>query len=71
MRREWEERMKTRFLRLVKVVLLNDSNEFDSRSIVMWNGNGDEEELKEILEKGEMIEGIRGNRGQFVGIQVT
>ena len=37
----------------------------------MWNGNGDEEGLKEVFEKGEVIEGIRGNGGQFVGIQIT
>ena len=30
-------------------------------SIVMWNGNEDEEVLKESTEKGEIIEGIRGN----------
>ena len=35
----------------------------------MWNGNEDEEGLKEDFEKGEVIEVIRGNRGQFVGIQ--
>ena len=35
----------------------------------MWNGNEDEEGLKEIFEKGEVIEGIRVNGGQFVGIQ--
>ena len=37
----------------------------------MWNGNEDEEGLKEMSEKGEMIESIRGNGGQFVGIQRT
>ena len=37
----------------------------------MWNGNEDEEGLKEGFEKGEMIEGIRGNGGEFVGIQRT
>ena len=37
----------------------------------MWNGNEDEEELKEGFEKGEVIEGIRVNGGQFVGIQIT
>ena len=37
----------------------------------MWNGNEDEEGLKERFEKGEVIEGIRGNGGQFVGIQIT
>ena len=35
----------------------------------MWNGNEDEEELKEEIEKGEVIEGIRVNGGQFVGMQ--
>ena len=34
----------------------------------MWNGNEDEEELKEGFEKGDVIEGIRMNGGQFVGI---
>ena len=37
----------------------------------MLNGNEDEEGLKEGFEKGEVIEGIRVNRGQFVGIQIT
>ena len=32
----------------------------------MWNVNEDSEGLKEGLEKGEVIEGIRGNGGQFV-----
>ena len=32
---------ETRFLRLVKVVFWSDCNEFDWRSIVMWNGNVD------------------------------
>ena len=50
---------------------MSDSNEFDSRSIVMWNGNEDEEGLKEDFEKGEVIECIRGNGGQFVGMQIT
>ena len=36
-----------------------------------WNGDEDEEELKEGFEKGEVIEGIRVNGGQFVGIQRT
>ena len=35
----------------------------------MWNGNEDEEGLKEGFEKGEVIEGIRGNGGEGVGIQ--
>ena len=37
----------------------------------MWNGNEDEDGLKEGFEKSEVIEGIRGNGGQFVGIQIT
>ena len=37
----------------------------------MWNGNEDEEGLKECFEKGEVKEGIRGNGGQFVRIQIT
>ena len=37
----------------------------------MWNGNEDEEGLKEVIEKGEMIEDIRRNGGEFVGIQRT
>ena len=37
----------------------------------MWNGNEDEEGLKERFEKGEVIEGIRVNGGEFVGIQIT
>ena len=36
-----------------------------------WNGNEDEEGLKEVFEKGEVIEGIRGNGGEFVGTQIT
>ena len=36
----------------------------------MWNGNEDEEGLKGF-EKGEVIEGIRMNGGQFVGMQIT
>ena len=35
----------------------------------MWNGNEDEEGLKEVFEKGEVIEGIRVNGGEFVVIQ--
>ena len=38
---------------------------------MVWNGEVDEEELKEIFEKGEAIEGIRVNGGQFVVIQRT
>jgi hypothetical protein len=37
----------------------------------MWNGNENEEGLKEIFKKGEVIEDIRGNGGQFVVIQIT
>ena len=37
----------------------------------MWNGNEDEKELKEVFEKGEVIEGVRGNGGQFVVIQIA
>ena len=33
----------------------------------MWNGNEDEEGFKEVFEKGEVIEGIRGNGSEFVG----
>ena len=38
--------------------------------LVMWNGNENEEGLKEGFETGEVIEGIRGNGGEFVGIQI-
>ena len=37
----------------------------------MWNGNEYEEGLKEGFEKGEVIEGIRGNGGKIIGIQIT
>ena len=37
----------------------------------MWNENEDEEKLKESFEKGEVIESIRGNGGEFVDIQYT
>ena len=37
----------------------------------MWNGNEDSEGLKEGFEKGEVIEHIRGDGGQIVGIQPT
>ena len=50
---------------------MSDSNEIELRSIVMYNGNEDEEGLKEGCEKGEVIEDIRGNGGQLVGIQIT
>ena len=36
-----------------------------------WDGNDDDEGLKEGSEKGEVIEGIRGNGGEFVGKQAT
>ena len=48
---------------------MNDFNEFNSMSIVMWNGNEDSEGLKEDCKKSEVIEGIRENGGQFVGMQ--
>ena len=35
----------------------------------MWNVNEDEEGLKEVFEKGEVIESIRGNGGQFVVVE--
>ena len=34
----------------------------------MWNGNEDEEGLKEGFEKGKAIENIRVNGGEFVGM---
>ena len=34
----------------------------------MWNGNEDEEGLKEGSEKCEVIEGIRVNGSEFVGM---
>ena len=34
----------------------------------MWNGNEDEEGLEEGYERGEVIEGIRVNGGEFVEI---
>ena len=37
----------------------------------MWNGNEDEEKLKEISEKGEVIESIRVNGDEFVETQIT
>ena len=37
----------------------------------MWNGNEDSEGLKEGFEKCEVIEGIRGNGDQIVGMQIT
>ena len=37
----------------------------------MWNGNEDEGKLNEIFEKGEVIEGIRGNGCQVVETQFT
>ena len=37
----------------------------------MRNGNEDEEGLKEGFEKGEVIEDIKVNGGEFVGIQRT
>ena len=35
----------------------------------MWNGNEDEEGLKEVFEKCEVVKDIRVNGGKFVGIQ--
>ena len=35
----------------------------------MWNGNEDEEGLKEYSQKSEVIEGIRVNGGEFVVVQ--
>ena len=32
----------------------------------MWNGNEDEEGLKEVFEKGEVIESIRGNGDETI-----
>ena len=37
----------------------------------MRNENEDEQRLKKRFEKGEVIEGIRVNGGEFVGIQIT
>ena len=37
----------------------------------MWNENEDEEGLKEGCEKGEVIEGIRVDGGEFIGMQIT
>ena len=37
----------------------------------MRNGNDDGEGLKEGIEKGEVIESVRVNGGEFVGIQIT
>ena len=37
----------------------------------MWNGNEDEEGLKEGFEKSEVIEGIRMNGSEIVGIQMA
>ena len=37
----------------------------------MWNGNEDEEGLKKGIEKGEVIEGVRVNGIQFVGMQIA
>ena len=37
----------------------------------MWNGNEDEEGLKEGFEKGEVIESIRVDGCEFVGKQRT
>ena len=37
----------------------------------MWNGNEDEEGLKDGFEKDEVIESIRGNGGEFIGMKIT
>ena len=37
----------------------------------MWNGNDDEEGLKERFEKSEVIESIRVNGGELIEIQIT
>ena len=37
----------------------------------MLNGNENEEGLKEVFEKGEVIEGIRVNGSEIVGMQIT
>ena len=37
----------------------------------MWNGNEDEKGLNERFQECEVIEDIRGNEGEFVGIQIT
>ena len=37
----------------------------------MWNGNEDEEGLKEGFEKDEVIESIRVNGSEVVGIQIA
>ena len=37
----------------------------------MRNKNEDEEGLKEGFEKGEVIEDIKGNGGEFAGMQST
>ena len=50
-----------RFLRDAKVDWSSDSNEFKTRSIVMWNGNEDEEGLKEFCEEAELIKDTKRN----------
>ena len=35
----------------------------------MWNGHEDEEGLKEVFEKGEVIEGTSVNGGEFVVVE--
>ena len=62
---------ETRFLRLMKVVFWSDWIEFEWRSIVMWNGNVDWKGLKEGCKKGEVIESIRVNGNEIVGIQIA
>ena len=36
----------------------------------MWNGNEDEEGLKEVFEKGEVIQGIRVNGVELIEVQI-
>ena len=38
---------------------------------MIWNGNEDEEGLKEVFEEGEVIEYIKMNGDKIVGIQIT
>ncbi len=47
---------------------MSDCNEFELRSIVMRNEIVDEEGLKEGVEKCEVIENIRVNGGELIGI---
>ena len=60
-----------RIVRFVNADWSSDFNELWSRLIVTWSGNEDEEGLKKCYEKGEVIEGVRRNRGEFVATQIT